>query len=222
MCIFRISFVHAGGWGGDMHYAKHVLTHSTNVGWTFRRAFSRNIHLFMNAISDKLVAQYGMAVYVNRLWWKVSSCQVLHESPSLKNKFKKSKSGSWPCQTFLVDNKGDPSALWQRPSADLISHDPINTANKLSQLCWCRPISNLCHLMDDARERQYTNKKPLPQIKSCMMHLTGGVMTKMIWQRSHGVVFVTHADNKRLNIQRETRRCALQTCTQCFQLCTNL
>lgn len=56
-------------WGGegDMHYSKHVLTRSTNVGRTLRRAFSRNIHLFMNAISDKLVAQYEMAVYVNRL-----------------------------------------------------------------------------------------------------------------------------------------------------------
>lgn len=38
-----------------MHYSKHVLTRSTNVGRTLRRAFSRNIHLFMNAISDKLV-----------------------------------------------------------------------------------------------------------------------------------------------------------------------
>lgn len=188
MCIFRISFVHAGGWGGTCiiqnmfqltalmlaeHFAEHF--HVTFIySWTL--SLTNWLHNmgwpFMSTVCDE---KYRHVKYF----------MSLHP---LKNTFKRSKSGSWPCQTFLVDDKGDPSALWQRPSADLISHDPINTANKLSQLCWCRPISNLCHLMDDVRERQYTNRKPLPQIKSCMMHLTGGVMTKMIWQRSHGVV----------------------------------
>lgn len=39
-------------------------------------------------------------------------------------------------------------------------------------------------------ERKYTNKKLLPRVKSCTMHVTGRVMTKLMWfcQWSHGVV----------------------------------
>lgn len=106
-------------------------------------------------------------------------------------KKRKSQSVSWPCQTFLVDNKGGPSALWQQPSVDLITHDPINTVNKLSQLCRCRPISNLCHLTDDVGVSDNTQiRSYFHELKAARCTLPGEWRRNwcVFRQRSHGVV----------------------------------